>query len=95
MPANIIARAVTATKMASGTVQLVVFSSSDGLNSNGDVQFALVIPAADFTSFNTTVNGGAAGTTLTKVYAQNANAGDYVAADGSGVPRLGVLSGGI
>ena len=95
MPVNIISRAVIATKMASGNVQLVIQSSSDGLNPNGDINYVLVIPAADFTSFNTTVNGGAAGATLTKVYAQNANSGDYVGADASGVPRLGALSGGI
>jgi len=77
MPTNIIARAVIATKMASGNVQLVVQSSSDGLNPNGDINYVLVIPSADFTSFNTTVNGGATGATLTKVYAENANSGDY------------------
>jgi ABC-type dipeptide/oligopeptide/nickel transport system ATPase subunit len=77
MPVNIVARAVIMTKMASGTVQVVVQSSLDGLNPNGDLQFVMVIPAADFTSFNTTVNGGAAGATLTKVYAENLNSGDY------------------
>ena len=70
--------AVVATKMSSGTVQLVFQSSLDGLNPYGQVRFAVVIPSADFTSFNTTVNGGAAGATLTKVYAENANQGDYV-----------------
>ena len=72
--------AVIATKMASGTVQLVFQTSLDGLNPFGQVRFAIVIPAADFTSFNTTVNGGATGASLTKVYAQNANQGDYVPA---------------
>jgi hypothetical protein len=67
------------TKMASGTVQIVVQQSLDGLNPSGDIQFALVIPSADFTSFNTTVNGGATGATLTRSYAQNAAAGDYPA----------------
>lgn len=79
MPVNVIARSVIMTKMASGTVQIVVQSSSDGLNPNGDIGFAMVIPAADFTSFNTTVNGGATGATLTRTYAENVNAGDYPA----------------
>lgn len=77
MAVNIVAAAVIATKMASGNVQIVVQSSGDGLNPNGDLRFALVIPSADFTSFNTTVNGGATGATLTKVYAQDLNRGDY------------------
>ena len=77
MAVNILAGAVTMTKMASGNVQIVVYSTSDGLNSNGDIRFALVIPSADFTSFNTTVNGGATGANLTKVYAQDLNRGDY------------------
>ena len=85
MPANIIARAVIATKQASGNVQLVVQSSSDGLNPNGDINYVLVIPSADFTSFNTTVNGGAAGATLTKVYAENANAADYTLGIAGGI----------
>jgi hypothetical protein len=84
--------AVVATKMASGTVQLQFQQSLDGLNPSGQVRFVVVIPSADFTSFNTTVNGGAAGTTLTKVYAENASSGDYVAPNASGVPSGGVLN---
>jgi len=80
------------TKMADTTVQVILQSSLDGLNPSGDIQYAVVIPAADFTSFNTTVNGGAAGATLTKVYAENTNQGDYAFPDGSGVPRLGTIS---
>lgn len=83
--------AVIATKMASGTVQLQFQQSLDGLNPSGQVRFAVVIPSADFTSFNTTVNGGAAGATLTKVYAQNAAQGDYQAPDGSGNATKGQL----
>jgi hypothetical protein len=63
--------------MASGNVQLVIYSSQDGLNANADLRFAVVIPSADFTSFNTTVNGGSTGATLTKVYTQDQNRGDY------------------
>jgi len=77
MAVNIPGAAIVATKMASGNVQLVVQSTNDGVNPNADIRFALVIPAADFTSFNTTVNGGATGATLTKVYAQDLNRGDY------------------
>lgn len=89
---DILAVAVVCTKMASGTVQMQFQGSSDGLNAAGNIRFAVVIPAADFTSFNTTVNGGAAGATLTKVYAENTNQGDYNAPDGSGNPTKGTLS---
>lgn len=82
--------AVVATKMADTTVQLQFQQSLDGLNPSGQVRFVVVIPAADFTSFNTTVNGGAAGATLTKVYAENTNQADYAPPDGSGNPK-GVL----
>jgi len=77
MPFNIPGLTITATKMASGTVQLQFYSTLDGLNSDGGLRFAVVIPAADFTSFNTTVNGGATGANLTKTYAQDANRQDY------------------
>lgn len=85
MSVNVIARSVIMTKMASTTVQVVVQASSDGLNPNGDINFVMVIPAADFTSFNTTVNGGAAGTTLTRTYAENAFNGDYPAGYAGGI----------
>jgi hypothetical protein len=77
VPVNIIARSIIMTKQASGNVQIVIQSSSDGLNPNGDINFACVIASADFTSFNTTVNGGATGATLTKTYAENFASGDY------------------
>lgn len=77
MAINIISVAVKATKQASGNVRLEFFSSRDALNASEDLRFAVVIPAADFTAFNTTVNGGASGTTLTKVYAEDANRSDY------------------
>lgn len=83
---------VIGTKMASGTVQLQFQQSLDGLNPSGQVRFVVVIPAADFTSLNTNVNGGAAGATRTFTYAQNANQGDYVAPTAGGVPSLGILS---
>lgn len=88
---DIPAVAVIATKMASGNVQLQFQNSLDGLNPGGQVRFAVVIPSADFTSFNTTVNGGAAGAALTKVYAENATSGDYVAPTAGGQPTQGPL----
>jgi len=36
----------------------------------------VAIPSADFTSFNTTVNGGATAATLTRVYAQDSAPND-------------------
>ena len=88
---DVLAVSVVATKMASGTVQLQFVSSVDGLNPSGDLIFVCVIPSADFTSFNTTVNGGAAGATLTKTYAENLNANDYNAPDASGNPTKGSI----
>lgn len=77
MAVNIPGISVVGTKMASGNVRLDFYSTSDGLNANADLRFSVVIPNADFTSFNTTVNGGATGATLTKTYAQDLNRGDY------------------
>lgn len=70
MPAFAPGVTVIATKMQDTTVQLQ-FMVSNAL------RFCAVIPAADFTSFNTTVNGGATGATLTTVYAQDLNKIDY------------------
>ena len=77
MAINIPGISVVGTKNASGTVRLDFYSTNDGLNPNADLRFSVVIPAADFTSFNTTVNGGSAGATLTKTYAEDLNRGDY------------------
>jgi hypothetical protein len=71
MAINIPGVSVIGTKQASGNVQLVF------QNPNGGIRYAVVIPAADFTSFNTTVNGGSTGATLTKTYGQDANNTDY------------------
>ena len=65
MSYNIPSYNVQMTKQASGNVQVLI------LRPNGDIRFAVVIPAADFTSFNTTVNGGSTGAALTKVYTQD------------------------
>lgn len=78
MAVNIPAVAVVGTKLADGNVRLDLYASNDGVNPSADIRFAVVIPAADFTSFNTTVNGGSTGATLTKVYAQDQFRGDYV-----------------
>jgi hypothetical protein len=70
MPAFVPAMTVIATKQASGGVQLQFIE-------NNAVRFVQSIPAADFTSFNTTVNGGATGATLTRSYAQDLSPADY------------------
>lgn len=70
MPSDAVGITVTATKMASGTVQFIV-------TMNGATRCAFVLPAANVTSINTTVNGGAAGATLSFALAQDANLGDY------------------
>jgi hypothetical protein len=70
MPAMIPACTVVATKQASGGVRLDFII-------NGAIRFSQSILAADFTSFNTTVNGGATGATLTRNYAQDAAPADY------------------
>lgn len=71
MAINIPAINVVATKLADGNVQLLF------QRPNGDVRFAVSIPTADFTSFNTTVNGGSTGATLTKSYTQDQFPADY------------------
>jgi hypothetical protein len=77
MPANIEAISVTATKTTAGDVRLDFYKTSDGLNPNGALFFAVVILSADFTSINTTVNGGASGATLTVTYPENARRVNY------------------
>lgn len=71
MTLNIQAVTIIATKMADGAVQLLF------QNPSGGIRFIAVIPNADFTSFNTTVNGGSTGATLTRSYAQDAFPADY------------------
>jgi hypothetical protein len=70
MPAMIPAVTVIATKQASGGVRMDFVI-------NGAIRFSQSILAADFTSFNTTVNGGATNATLTRSYAQDAAPADY------------------
>lgn len=71
MPHTINGVTVIATKQASGNVQLLF------QNSVGGIMFVCSIPSADFTVLNTTVNGGSTGANITKMYAQDANKGDY------------------
>jgi hypothetical protein len=79
MSFNVPAVNVTTTKLASGTVRFDFFDGNGpGGNPVGDLRFSCVMTAANVTAINTTVNGGAAGTTLTQAYAQDANQGDYV-----------------
>lgn len=65
MPSGLPAYSVVMTKQASGDVQVLV------QNPNGGIAYAFAIPNADFTSFNTTVNGGSTGASLTKAYTQD------------------------
>lgn len=79
MSFNIPAVNVTTTKLASGNVR---FDFYDGLGVGGapigDLRFSCVMSSANVTAINTTVNGGAAGTSLTQAYAQDLNQGDYL-----------------
>lgn len=76
MPGSVMAYQVIGLKMASGNVQLQF------MHPNGSVAFSAVIPAGDFTTLNTTVNGGSTGATATvpsttTFYSQDLNRGDY------------------
>lgn len=71
MPQIVNGVTVIATKLTSGNVQLIF------QNAVGGIMFISVIPSADFTALNTTVNGGSTGASITKQYAQDANKGDY------------------
>ncbi len=71
MPATVLAVTVITLKLANGDV-LLKFQ-----NPNGSVRFEHSFPAADFTSINTTTNGGATNATQTFTYAQDQNRGDY------------------
>lgn len=77
MATNILAYVCTTTKMASGNVRFDFYSTSDGVNSNGDLRLSFVMTSANVTAINTTVNGGVAGATLSQGYAENAAASDY------------------
>lgn len=78
MPGNIPAFQLTATKISTTDTPKNVLLQ---FIRNGNVVFAACIPGADFTSINTTVNGGAAGVSLTvpsnPPYAQDTSKGDY------------------
>lgn len=70
MPATVPGLTLSATKQASGGVQLLFII-------NGANRFCFSVPNADFTALNTTVNGGATGANITKSYAQDTNLADY------------------
>lgn len=71
MPQSIRSVVLIATKLADGNVQLVF------QNSVGGIKFMAVVPAADFTALNTSVNGGSTGATKTLSYNQDQNRNDY------------------
>lgn len=69
--ATVLACTVVTLKNADGTVTLSFQSP------NGMVRYQHTFPSADFTSINTTTNGGSAGATQTFVYAQDAARVNY------------------
>ena len=68
-----VAFTLSATKMASGNMQLVFLSSTDGLNSNGQVKAQFVISAAQVTAIAALTSGQ----NSTVTYAEDAAQGDY------------------
>lgn len=73
MPGVIPAFQIVATKISTAGVANVRLD----ILRNGGIVMSVCIPAADFTSLNTTVNGGSAGATLTLSYAQDTSRPDY------------------
>ena len=74
MPATVVAVTVITLKQADGSV-LLRFQAP-----NGGIRYEFPFPSADFTSINTTTNGGSTGATQTFTYGEDANRTDY---DGS------------
>lgn len=71
MAINIPGYTLVATKLADGNVQLVF------QNPNAGIRYCSVITSANFTSLNTTVNGGSTGASLTIVNGQDAFNTDF------------------
>ena len=71
MPSTKLAVTLITLKLASGSV-LLRFQDPQG-----GVRYEAVIPNADFTSINTTTNGGSTGATQTFTYTQDQNRTDY------------------
>jgi len=71
MPSTVLATTVVTLKLADGNVLLQF------LDPAGTLKFAHVFPSADFTSINTTTNGGSTGATQTFTYGQDAARTDY------------------
>lgn len=74
MPESIQAVQIVGLKLADGAVLLSF------LDQVGGIRFQSVIASADFTSLNTTVNGGSTGATVTLVYTENTRKSDYTIA---------------
>lgn len=68
-----VAFVLSATKLASGNMQLIFFSTLDGANSNGQVKAQFVISAAQVAAIAALTSGQ----NSTVAYAENANSGDY------------------
>lgn len=71
MPFTVNGVQVVATKLASGNVQFLFQTPLGG------IVYSIVLPSADVTAINTTVNGGSTGASLTKQYQQDMNKNDY------------------
>lgn len=71
MPQTVTGVNLIAIKQASGNVKMIF------QNDVGGILFSAVIPSADFTALNTTVNGGSTGATLNKKYNEDQNKDDY------------------
>lgn len=77
---EIFGKGIIATKQADGSVQMQIYhGATSGGGRPGGAGTSLIttvnIPNADFTSLNTTVNGGAAGATLSFSYGQRFGSG--------------------
>jgi len=70
---DVVAFTLSATKLASGNMQLIFYSSLDGLNSSGGVRSQYVISAAQVTAIAALTSGQ----NSTVTYAENTAQGDY------------------
>lgn len=71
---DVVAFVLSATKLADGNMQLVFYSTLDGLNSNGQVKAQFVISAAQVTAIAALTSGQ----NSTAAYAEDAAQGDYL-----------------
>lgn len=82
---TLVATKVVSVAPVTTAVQLVAYGAT------GNILFALTVAAADFTSINTTVNGGSVGATLSFSYPQSAYPGTGGAVNSQGDYPLGYI----